>query len=524
MTSTRKAIRLIVTLIVAATAASLSAQPAVAAPPPGSPHWQACPPDVAALDPRVECATVRVPLDYHRPSGDTIEVAISRVRTAKPALRQGVLLFNPGGPGGPGLNLSAVFTHFLPQDVQDRYDLIGFDPRGIGRSAPVSCGLTEAQRTDVTKILPYPKPNGDISQNVRFAFDVAASCARTDRALLPFITTANTARDLDAIRAALGEPKISYLGYSYGSYLGAVYATLFPNRGDRIILDSVVDPTRIWREVFRAWGPAIEVRLGDFDRWAAARDDTYHLGATPGAVRQLFFDLVARLDAHPLPVGTTVVDGNRFRELNRGAMYSDASFPTLAQNYRFVLDNVSSALAFPEVPADNSPASLYAVLCDDTRWPRSIERYARDVHTDLNAFPAVGGMAANMFPCAAWPFPPREPAVHLSDRGPANVLLVQGLRDPATPYPGAQAMRATLGNRSRLVTVDIGGHAVSYGVNANLNTCADDLTTAFLLTGHLPTTDRFCGPELSSTTTQLAGDPTINRAVDKLRQQLRNGI
>jgi pimeloyl-ACP methyl ester carboxylesterase len=498
----------------------------VAQPDRNSLTWQACPPDVAVLDPRVECASLRVPLDYRRPSGDTIEVAVSRVRTAKPGLRQGVLLFNPGGPGGPGLNLSALFTRFLPPDVQDRFDLIGFDPRGIGRSTPVSCGLTEAQRTDNTKIIPYPRADGDISGNVRFAGQVAAACARNGRALLPFITTANTARDLDAIRAALGERKISYLGYSYGSYLGAVYANLFPNRGDRIILDSVVNPDGIWRDVFRAWGPAIEVRLGDFDRWAAARDDVYHLGATPGAVRQLFFDLVARLDAHPLPVGTTLVDGNLFRELNRGAMYTDAAFPNLAANYRFLLDNTGSlaAAAFPEVPADNSVASLYAVLCDDVRWPHSIDRYARDVRNDLNAFPAVGGMAANIWPCAGWPFAPREPIVRLSDRGPANVLLVQGLRDPATPYPGAQAMRATLGDRSRLVTVDIGGHAVAYGINLNVNTCADAATTEFLLTGRLPATDRFCGPEFSATTTATAGVTAGDKAIDDLRGQLRRGI
>jgi pimeloyl-ACP methyl ester carboxylesterase len=510
------------TLLIVALTAFLPVLPATAAP---ATTWQPCSADVAQLDPRVECATVRVPLDYRRPSGTTIDVAISRVRTAKPDQRLGVLLFNPGGPGGPGLNLSAIFAHLLPESVLDRYDLIGFDPRGIGRSAPVSCNLTEEQRTDFTKIVPYPRADGNISGNVRYALGIAAACARTGDALLPFITTANTARDMDQIRAALGERKISYLGYSYGSYLGAVYASLFPRRTDRIILDSVVHPDRIWRDTLRAWGPAVEIRLGDFARWAAARDDIYHLGATPGAVRQLFFDLVVRLDANPVPVGNLLVDGNLFREVNRGSMYSDAFFPALAENYRLLLDNPGSPTPamFPEVPADNSPMGLFAVFCGDTRWPRSITRYQQDVRTDLITSPAVGGMAANLWPCAFWPFPPREPPVPIATHGPANVLLIQGLRDPATPYDGGQAMRSTLGKQARLVTVDIGGHGIAYGINANPNTCADDASTTFLITGNLPTTDLFCGPQLTTATTSPP-DPAIAAALTKLRNQLRRFI
>ena len=506
------------TLLIVALTAFLPVLPATAAP--ATPAWEPCPADVAQLDPRVECANVRVPLDYRRPSGTTIDVAISRVRTAKPEQRVGVLLFNPGGPGGAGLNLSAIFARLLPQSVLDRYDLIGFDPRGIGRSTPVTCDLTEEQRTDLTKIVPYPRADGNIAGNVRYALGIAAACARTGDALLPFITTANTARDMDRIRAALGEPKISYLGYSYGSYLGAVYTSLFPRHTDRIILDSVVHPDRIWRDTLRAWGPAVEVRLGDFDRWAAARDDVYHLGATPGAVRQVFFDLVAKLDANPVPVNGLLVDGNLFREVNRSSMYSDALFPTLAENYRFLLDNPASAAAFPEVPPDNSPMGLFAVFCGDTRWPRSIARYQRDVRTDMVSSPAVGGMAANLWPCSVWPFPPREPPVQLAVHGPANVLLIQGLRDPATPYDGGPAMRSTLGKAARLVTVDIGGHGIAYGVNANPNTCADDAATAFLITGRLPATDRFCGPQLTTATT-AAPDPAIADALAKLRNQLR---
>jgi pimeloyl-ACP methyl ester carboxylesterase len=472
---------------------ALAAQPAAAA----EPQWGPCPEPT----PGQECATVPVPLDYSTPRGRTIDIAVSRVRATNPALRRGVILLNPGGPGGSGLPLPAVLAQVMPQSVLERYDLIGFDPRGIGSSAPVTCALTPAQM-DVTLFIPWPAPDGGIDANVAYSRAAAQSCANAPTAdLLPFITTANTARDMDRIRAALGEPKISYLGYSYGTYLGAVYTSLFPQRSDRIVLDSNVHPGKIWREVFRAWGPAVELRFGDFASWAAERDATYGLGATPEAVRGTWFALVARLDAAPatLPDGT-VVTGNVLREATRGAMYTDAAFPDLATVLQFINEGegaVAAALAavFPPIPEDNGFVSTWAVLCDDADWPESPERYRRDVARDRALFPIAGGMAANIWPCAFWATEPRERPVRISRHGPRNVLVVQGTRDPATPEDGGRAMRRALGDRAQLVTVDVGGHAIAYGLNANVNRCADDSVTAFLLSGQLPRDDAFCPAE-----------------------------
>src|SRR5438132_3146330 len=192
-------------------------------------QWTSCPP-VAGL-PDQQCATLQVPLDYGRPDGRQITVGVSRIAASNPALRRGVLLINPGGPGGSGIDLPRILALLLPQSVLDRYDLIGFDPRFVNTSTPITCGLTPE---DLSALPPWPLPGG-VEQNAVVARDVADRCAQNAGDLLPFATTENTARDMDQIRKALGEQTISYLGYSYGTYLGAVYATLFPDRTDRVV-------------------------------------------------------------------------------------------------------------------------------------------------------------------------------------------------------------------------------------------------------------------------------------------------
>src|SRR5437879_1477841 len=297
----------------------------------GSLHWTTCPP-IQGL-PDQQCATLRVPLDYGRPHGRQIAVGVSRLAASVPALRRGVLLLNPGGPGGPGIDLPRILSLLLPQSVLDRYDLIGFDPRFVNTSTPITCGLTPQ---DLSSLPPWPLPGG-VQENAVLARDMADRCASSAGDLLPFATTANTARDMDEIRKALGEQAISYLGYSYGTYLGAVYATLFPDRTDRVVLDSNVDPAWVWRDQFRAWGFANEIRFPDFTGFAAAQDATYGLDSTPAQMRSLYFELADRLDEAPLDLGGgLVLTGNLFRETTRGALYSDSSFPFLAAFWQAV--------------------------------------------------------------------------------------------------------------------------------------------------------------------------------------------
>jgi pimeloyl-ACP methyl ester carboxylesterase len=475
--------------------------------------WGPCPPS-PRLDPRQECATLTVPRDYSAPAGPTIELAISRLVTSSPAVRRGVLLYNPGGPGSSGIYGPSRLAASLPQSVLERFDLVGFAPRGIGFSAPVSCSLAP-EDLDVLKFIPYPAFNLDISENVAYARRAAAGCAATSGDLLPHITTANTARDMDRIRAALGEPKISYVGYSYGTYLGAVYTQLFPSRTDRFILDSVIHPRRIWRETFAAWGYAVELAFEAFTRFAAERNDVYGLGATPGAVYAKTLELIAELEAEPFPFPGTdiVITGDFFRELIRNdGLRNDRSFPGLAQIFQ-VIDAreqrgdaplaaglVRRAADFPVPPVDNPFAAPWAVVCGDAQWPESPAIYQRDVRLFDFLFPIHGRAAANIWPCAFWSFEPRDRPVEIDTlKGEGKVLLVQSLRDPATPVDGGFAMRAALGARSRIVTVEDGAHVVAFNA---INGCADAHAAVFLAEGTLPR-DTYCPRD--APTTHAAG-------------------
>jgi pimeloyl-ACP methyl ester carboxylesterase len=477
-------------------------------------QWGECPPEAAGL----ECALLPVPLDYRDPGGRQIEIAVSRLRATSEERRRGVILLNPGGPGEAGLRMPNRIAPHLPDSVRERYDLIGFDPRGIQRSAPVSCGLT-LQPEDVARFIPWPDPPPDgTERNFEFAHMVAEACANGPSGdMLRFFTTANTARDMDRIRIALGEQRISYFGTSYGSYLGAVYASLFDERTDRFVLDSVIHPGRIWRDTFKAWGPAVEIRFPDFTRWAAERDETYGLGDTSAEVRRLYFDLAARLDRDPLDLGNVVLTGILFRHVTRQALYDDAGFANLATIWQLVNENRPAALQqelggvgtlqFPQPAPDNPIAAPWAVLCDDANWPESPDLYRQEVAQWGALFPVAGGMAANVWPCAFWRNEPIEPPVRITSSGRGKLLVVQGLRDPATPFDGGLAMRLTLGRRARLVTVNNGGHVAAY--DDDVNTCANDAASDFYVTGDLPSRDRFCPAE------PVAPTPQARRQAEK---------
>jgi pimeloyl-ACP methyl ester carboxylesterase len=425
-----------------------------------------------------------VPLDYRKPRGRTIDIAISRI-PASPGQRRGILLTNPGGPGVPGLDLPSLLPVLFPADVLSRYDVIGMDPRGVGLSSPISCGVSADTPLDL--LLPYPAPDGSIARNIGFARSFAAGCARHSGDLLPFITTANTARDMDLVRTALGEERLSFFGGSYGTYLGAVYASLFPQRTDRMIFDSAIDPRRVWRGFYRSWGPATALRLPDFTAWAAARDASYHLGATPRAVAGSFFALAGRLDRSPVtPPDGTVVNGNTLREYTRLQLTNDANFPALAAAWQFLATGAGAPPAIPRF-SDNYVSVLNAIACNDTAWPRDPGVYARDVAVDRRLFPITAGMPANIRPCAFWPHRPLEPPVRVTSRGPRNVLIVQNTRDPSTSWRNALGLRHALGRRAVLITVNAGGH-----IALGRGTCADSAAATFLVTGRLPAQDRFC--------------------------------
>ncbi|MGW0183326.1 alpha/beta hydrolase [Nocardia sp. NPDC003345] len=465
------------------------ASPQPPAEPAAQVRWGGCPEDVPNDPPVLQCATVRVPLDYRDPGGAQIDIMISRMAAKNPDERRGVLLLNPGGPGGSGLGLAQLLvSQGMPESVLERYDLIGMDTRGVAHSAPVSCGFTTDQPY-FGNIPPHAADDAAVAERAEIVRGVADQCAAHDReGRLRHLSTANTARDLDRIRAALGEEKASFLGFSYGTALGAAYASMFPERSDRIVLDSNIGDTHLDQDGIRRYSRGMEETFPDFANWAAARHDTYGLGHTPEEVRDTYFTLAGRLDRGPVDG----IDGNLFRLASFVTLYNPRSYEQAAQQWQSLLAGGTPEPDSPvgppaPSPGDNAWSVFLAVTCNDVEWPEDIGSYQRAVAEDREKYPLYGASAANILPCAYWQ-PPLEPPVAVSGDGP-GVLIVQNRRDPVTPLRGGELLNDKFGERSRLVTVDGSGHGV-YVLGDN--PCAHDVTTRYLVDGTLPEQDVDC--------------------------------
>ncbi|WP_374985452.1 alpha/beta hydrolase [Streptomyces fradiae] len=462
-------------------------------------EWGRCPDDVVAeaAPTELQCATVHVPQDYTDPEGEQIGLTVSRLAATDPDKRRGILMLNPGGPGGSGLALSALLvSRGLPSSVTDRYDLIGMDTRGVGRSTPVSCGFT-ADSPYYSNIPPYAVDDAAVTAQAEIAERTAEQCADNDPdGRLRHITTANTARDLDRIRAALGEEKTSYLGYSYGTALGAAYASMFPERTDRIVLDSNIGDTHLDRDGMRRYALGMEQTLPDFARWAARRHGSYGLGRTPAQVRASYLTIAGTLDDAPV----AGIDGSLFRLLTFGHLFKRTQYPRLAQTWQALREGDEATArglraAHGEKgggalsPTDNALSVFLSVTCNDVEWPEDVTTYRRSVAEDRERYPLYGAATANITPCAFWPYAPAEPPVEIDTEGPRNVLLLQNRRDAPTPHRGGKMLREKFGDRARLVTVDDSGHGV-YVLGDN--SCALNTATRYLVVGEMPEKDTFC--------------------------------
>ncbi len=457
------------------------------------PKWKRC---EASAPAEFQCATIQVPLDYRAPGGKRLDLAISRIKSTAPGKRHGVLLSNPGGPGGPGIYMPLALREELPASVTRKYDLIGFDPRGVGESSPVSCNLTLEEED---WLRPYKKET--YTKDVAWARKVAEKCRAKSGSVLPHITTRNTARDLDVLRAVLGEKKLSYLGYSYGTYLGAVYTQLFPGRVDRFVLDSAVDPARAWRGMVQWWAEGAEPAFDRWTEWAAARSETYGLGNTPKKVDRTFWELIARADRKPIEFDGMKLTGDDIRGGMRGAVFSPKSAteafvelkkaadgkPASAAKATALTGAMESARKAAGVPDDNMTASFWAVVCGDNSaaWPRNPERYRQDAIADKGRYPLFGDFASSIKPCAFWNTSV-EPATKVNNK--VGSLIVQNEWDSQTPLPSAQALHTVM-KRSKMVTV-LGGEG--HGVYPSGNACTDGTVTGYLLTGKLPARDVAC--------------------------------
>ncbi|WP_405944214.1 alpha/beta hydrolase [Streptomyces sp. NBC_00932] len=445
-----------------------------------------------------ECAELPVPLDYHRPDGPQLTLAVSRLRSDRPSERRGTLIVIPGGPGGSGVQRLTEKGTALRGQLGGAYDLVSLDPRGVGGSTRASCGLDAADRHLVT-VRSWPAADGGIAENTARARRTAEACARNGGAVLRSLTTANEVRDIDRFRQALGEEKLSAWGESYGTYVGAEYAQKYPQHTDRWVLDSNddPDPSRVARGWLANMAVGVEDRMPDFAAWAAdpARDgDGLRLAQQPHEVRPLFLALAAKLDREPKETTTPGVPltGTLLRQALQTAVESDDAFPQLAQLIKAAQDPAATPVLTPglsQALPDEDAAVAIGVICNDVRWPDPVSSYGPAVAADRAAHPLTAGMPVNITPCTFWKDAPAAPPARITDRGPSDILMIQNRRDPDTPYSGALKMRAALGGRARLVTVDSGGHGSYLGTG---NACGDRTVTRFLTTGQRPEHDTEC--------------------------------
>ncbi|MFD9959322.1 alpha/beta fold hydrolase [Amycolatopsis sp. NPDC058986] len=454
------------------------------------------------------CGEVTVPLDYAAPGGRTISVAVARRAATDPAHRIGTLVVNTGGPG-PSRDGVTLLAQGLPPEIPRsapelaaRYDLVGIDPRFFGRSTPLECGWPTGLYLRSAQLATPDRAT--FGRSVATAKDLASRCA-PQRDLLPHASTRAMARDLDVVRAALGEPRISYLGWSFGSYLGAVYLQLFPGRADRVVLDSAASPDAAGPGLTRETAPADAAALADWAHWASLHNGKYGLGDSVPAVLATI-DHIGRSAARaPLRVGSHQVDAAMVPGLLLTVSDSDAAYAEFSAQVR-VLRDAARGIAVTPTPAQEWKLALYtssevlpdfgfsatiANQCADRAASHDPGTYYRDIQAHLATEPRYGPLARHITPCAFWPAAPVEAPTRIGTGHAA--LLVGATGDPATPYPGQRVLHRAL-TGSRMVTLD---RAFRHGVYllsepGAATRCVDETVLGYLLGGFLPAADRIC--------------------------------
>jgi pimeloyl-ACP methyl ester carboxylesterase len=485
-------------------------------------NWQPC-------NGSFKCATAVVPLDYGNPGGSTIDLAVIKHVATDPAHRIGSLLFNPGGPGGAGTQYLPAWYDFFPAQVRARFDIVSFDPRGIGASTAVQCFASSDDEDRFFAQLPSGFPLGSDEEHTwldaytRFG----PVCGQRNGDLLAHVSTADVAQDMDLLRQAVGDAQLSYIGVSYGSVLGATYANLFPDKVRALVLDGNVDPVA-WTTEGAADGLPLSTSLrlesdtSSLDTLNAFLDlcgqsDTAGCAFSAGdasATRAKFAELLQRLRRHPVSLGSppitityavvvsylsgvlTTIDAlpPSFRGWSAGA----ATLQEIWTKSR----NKSPTQVPVQIPKLGAPSAAagadqsypgkeqaLAVQCAESPNPRTPETYA--ALADFT-YQRAGDIGPSWLwadePCASWPAAATNVYRGPWNRSTANPILVIGnTHDPETPYQGAVAMAGDLAH-ARLLTVDGYGHTALL----NHSTCADDYETGYLVDGTLPAEGTTC--------------------------------
>jgi pimeloyl-ACP methyl ester carboxylesterase len=451
-----------------------------------------------------ECATVEVPREYRRPRGRTLELALIRLPAQDQSRRIGSLFVNYGGPGAPGVEITRAIGKELFASLNDRFDIVSFDPRGVGESKPaIDCRVN--QETEGIYRQPFPTPeNLDVGALIDVNLRYIDRCLALNPGILPYVSTANVARDMDLLRKAVGDDRLTYLGFSYGTFLGATYASLFPNRYRALVLDGGVEADQYINrpmEQLREQSSAFERALGRFFQACAANQAACHGfgGEDPWGA---FDELVERLASEPQPASPEdprLVDGDDALVAAIVAMYAKQTWPVLAQalaaaqagDYS-VLRALADAFYFrlPDGSYDPSLDRYFTIGALEQRYPSDIRTYLDAGRHSWGLFDHIWWNSGYVeLPYGLYPVRPR--GVYYGPfraRESAPTTLVIGTTyDPATSYRQARRLVTELGN-ARLLTMRGDGHT-AYGGNSP---CIDAAVDVYLEERMVPAPGTVC--------------------------------
>lgn len=416
-----------------------------------------------------QCASVAVPRDWNNPStGETYEVAMIRIRSAQQGARTGSLLINPGGPGGSGID-TAVYLSFgeqfggLPTEITSKFDLVGFDPRGVGRSSPVKC-ISDADQDASFAAPPDPVTDAEFQEVIALNKKIGEGCGQKYGDQLGYFSTEQTAHDMDAVRAATGDAKTTYLGWSYGTLLGATYAQLHPDKVRALVLDGAVDPKQDSIASAETQAVGFERAFTNFTTWCKANTDLCGLGAD---ARQAVTDALSKAEATPL----TGADG---RKATPGwiflavvsSLYTEDDWQQLADAVvNLQAGDPQGVFDLADQYADRKPDGTYsnlfdanyAVNCADA-GETVTEQRVRELQSQWRAkYPMFGAsMAIGLLPCAYWPAA-HDPYPTGAATGSPPILVVGTTGDPATPYENTAELASMLGT-GHVLTWEGEGH------------------------------------------------------------------
>jgi pimeloyl-ACP methyl ester carboxylesterase len=448
-----------------------------------------------------QCARLTVPVDYAKPDGQTIELAVLKVPAKKQSNRIGSLVVNPGGPGGSGVQYASYADYIVSAKIRQVYDVVGFDPRGVGQSAPITC-YDDSQMDTYLGADPTPDDKAEEQATFGNAEAFAKACGANAGPLLAHMSTEDAAKDMDVLRAALGEKKLTYLGKSYGTFLGATYAGLFPEKVGRFVLDGVVPPDLTGEQMDKGQAEGFERATRAYVEDCVNEGDC-PLGDSVDAGMNRLRDFLAQLDAHPLPVKGDA----RVTKLTEGwgsmgvaaAMYDQGSWGILT-------DALSSAFKGDGTPlmqladqyaernsngsySNNMMQSIYAVNCMDRPGSDQLSDYEARAKSFSAVAPTWGDFLAwGSVPCGFWPVQPDSPGPHkITAKGSGPILVLGTTRDPATPYEWSVRLAKQLAN-GHLVTFNGDGHTAYMRSNA----CVDNAVDAYLLDDTVPPSGKKC--------------------------------